>query len=159
MFEHIKENLQEIIEIAESCPERYRDTCFELLLQFLLSVQSAKFQYEHEMPTKVIKQGFVSTVERPLSLPELKDQINPKSAKEFVILCAHWLEQYQGKLDGYTSSDIVDCLKQLRYNLKNPYDAISKAKREGYLIDNRGTLLLSQKGIEFIKSKLEEGKK
>ncbi|HDG97159.1 MAG TPA: hypothetical protein ENG73_03145 [Desulfobacterales bacterium] len=36
MFEYVREKLQEIIEISESCPERYRDKCFELLLRALI---------------------------------------------------------------------------------------------------------------------------
>jgi hypothetical protein len=36
MFEEIKEEIQGIVKIAESCPEKFQISCFELLLQHAL---------------------------------------------------------------------------------------------------------------------------
>ncbi len=37
MFEELKNQLQEIIDVAELCPERYREKCFSILLEHWLS--------------------------------------------------------------------------------------------------------------------------
>jgi hypothetical protein len=39
MFERVKQNLKEVLEIAEKCPEPYRVKCFEVLLKTLASEQ------------------------------------------------------------------------------------------------------------------------
>lgn len=37
MFEELKKQLKEIVEIAESCPEPYKERCFSVLLEHFLS--------------------------------------------------------------------------------------------------------------------------
>ena len=37
MFKQIKEQLKEIAEIADGCPERYQERCFSILLEYYLS--------------------------------------------------------------------------------------------------------------------------
>lgn len=39
MFEQLKEQLKEIVEIADQCPDRYRERCFSILLEHFLASQ------------------------------------------------------------------------------------------------------------------------
>jgi len=39
VFEHVRERIKEILEIAETCPEKYQVKCFEVLLESLLTPQ------------------------------------------------------------------------------------------------------------------------
>jgi len=153
MFEQIKEKLQEIIEIAENCPEKYQDKCFEILLKALIAQTELQLS-----PTSLIKRPsspLVQSVSRPLTLPEFREKIKPKSGVEYVVLCGYWLENYAEKLDGFTSADIRECFKQLRYTIKNPSDAIYRANKRGFLMAKEENLyLLSQKGLQFVQKRL-----
>jgi len=40
MFEIAKQHLHDVIEIADKCPEKYQEKCFEVLLESLVSVKS-----------------------------------------------------------------------------------------------------------------------
>ena len=51
MYEQIKGELKQIVELVESVPERYRDKCFDLLLSNLLSGQEPS-KREKEDPSK-----------------------------------------------------------------------------------------------------------
>ncbi len=42
MFDKVKENLEKVIEIADSCPENYRVKCFEVLLEALVRGEPEK---------------------------------------------------------------------------------------------------------------------
>jgi hypothetical protein len=39
MFEQLKKQLKEIVEITEQCPEQYREKCFSILLEHFLAFQ------------------------------------------------------------------------------------------------------------------------
>lgn len=42
MFKKVKEHLKQVIEISNSCPETYRNKCFEVLLESLVRVEHEK---------------------------------------------------------------------------------------------------------------------
>jgi hypothetical protein len=52
MYEKIKGELKQIVELVESVPERYRDKCFDLLLSSLLSGQEPSAREKEDSSTK-----------------------------------------------------------------------------------------------------------
>lgn len=147
MEEEIDDELERIVEVAEKLPERYREKCFELLLRAFLKAKASGWKTrskEHEEGRK-----------RPLAIQEFANQFGASGGVDNAVLAAYWLEEHQGKGEGYESSEIVECFSELRLNYRNPHDPISKAKKKGYLMDHNSKLLLTQTGLSYARSKLE----
>lgn len=145
IYERIKGELTPILGVAESCPEPYRVTAFRVLLEEALRRIAA-----HEVPAAIaarIPNGPSAPGPRPTTLPELVKTTQARTGSDFVLVCGHWLETIGGKPEGFESADLLQAFATVRYGAKNPYDAISKAKRDGLLIDSHGTMRLSNTGI------------
>jgi hypothetical protein len=52
MFEKVKENLEQVIEISNKCPEPYRIECFRVLLEAIVSSEPEKAHAYAEVDTK-----------------------------------------------------------------------------------------------------------
>lgn len=145
IYERIKGELTPILGVAESCPEQYRVTAFRVLLEEALRRIAAP---QVAPPTMArLPPGASASGPRPTTLPELVKSTKATTGSDFVLVCGHWLETVGGKPDGFESADLLQAFATVRYGAKNPYDAISKAKRDGLLIENHGTMRLSNTGI------------
>lgn len=155
-LEGLKTKVGEIVEIAESCPERYRLKCFESLIDAMISAELVTPQALRE-PGGRTNEGVVNhrTADRRLTLGELKGKFAPKNRLEYVVMVGHWLEKYDGKMDGFSRADVRKYLKQLGCRFGNPSDVILKTLQKGYLMEQKkDSLLLSQTGIDLVVSRL-----
>lgn len=50
MFEQLKKQLKEIVEIADQCPEHYREKCFSILLEHFLASKEKQIEPKDETP-------------------------------------------------------------------------------------------------------------
>lgn len=145
IYERIKGELTPILGVTESCPEQYRVTAFRVLLEEAIRRIAAP-----DVSLSIAERltpGPSASGPRPTTLPELVKSTKATTGSDFVLVCGHWLETFGGKPDGFESADLLQAFGTVRYGAKNPYDAISKAKRDGLLIDNHGTMRLSNTGI------------
>ncbi len=149
--------MEEILSIVKLCPENLQEKCFELLVSHLLADLEASHR-SSKQPTPFKTPGVPASGEqlRQVTLPELRDRFQPKMAWEFVVLSGYWLEEYSGYKDGFTVEQVKACFRDLRFNPKNPSDALYKARTHGHIMETEGgQLLLSHKGIDYAKGKLE----
>lgn len=152
MYEGIESDLDAIAKIADKCPERYRVQAFDQLLRLHLSSRQPMSGIPRAPGAAT---GAEPSVTRLTTLPEFAQRIQPTPGIEHVIVAGYWLETYGGKKEGFTSSDLLECFRQMRYNPTNPHDPISRARRSGLLIDQDGVLLLSNTALQDIRTKLK----
>lgn len=101
-----------------------------------------------------------STTGKPLSIAEFKKIAKPESGTEHVACVAYYFEKHQN-LAEFGTKDLLGGLKDLKLNVKNPSDAIVKAKGAGYLMPGKtaGTLMLSSSGEKCVEDLIERAKK
>lgn len=91
------------------------------------------------------------------SIQEFAREIGPKSGPDFVVTVGYYLECYQGQA-AFTSSDVRDAFIALRYNHKNPSDAIGKAKAAGRIMDSndKNGFIVTRSGEEWIEERSKQ---
>jgi hypothetical protein len=154
LLDGLKVRIKEVVDIAENCPEPYRQKCFEVLLKSLVSAEISVGEGTGQTQVSLKAKEVDRARTRRLSLGELKGDFGPKSGTEYVVMCGHWLEQYEQKAEGFSRSDIKECFRQLRCHFRNPSDFVAKALTQGLLIEDKRKLLLSQTGIDLVASRL-----
>jgi len=150
-----KESIPEIVSISESCPEPYKVKCFEVLLEKVIEDSNFTLQplpISSAMTPELTK---TPTEGRRLTLPELRDKFKPEATYiDCTVLSAYWLEKYSGKVEGFSRQDLTNTIKSLRVSFANLSDCVSKVKDQGYLVEDKGLMLLSQKGLDYATAKL-----
>ena len=93
---------------------------------------------------------------KPLSLVEHVRALSAKDGTEYAIAVAHYLENTEGKAEGFKTQDIYAAYKKVKFAHSNPPQTVVNAKKKGYLMDGPtdGTLQLTQTALEWIENRL-----
>lgn len=95
---------------------------------------------------------------KPLSLKEFTASIEAKSGKEAALAIVYFAEKHEGKPQIETSEVKSRLKKTLKLSLKNPADAITKARTDKWLMDgdDPGTVRSTSTGDKWIEERLKE---
>jgi hypothetical protein len=93
---------------------------------------------------------------KSMSMPEHVRALDPKSGTQYVIAVGDFLEKFGDKSNGFKTRDIADGFHTVRYKHSNTAEAVSQAKRQGFLMDGResGTLVLTRSAEAWVNGQL-----
>lgn len=104
-------------------------------------------------PSGVPSNSQLTSDKKPLSIGEFVKKLGPQSGPEYVITIGYFLEKFENK-ESFTSADIREGFKKIKFNHPNPADAIGKAKATGRLMDRDDGFMLTRTAEDWIESKL-----
>src|SRR6266850_2249873 len=110
----------------------------------------------HSIPAPSSNSERVDAKSKPTSVAEFKRHSKPQSASDFVACAAYFLEKRQN-ISEFTSKQLHQCLKDMKLDVKNPSDALAKARNAGYLMAGRtkGHFMLTDTGEQHVDGLIE----
>lgn len=92
---------------------------------------------------------------KKISLQEFLRKVNPETGPKGALTICYFFEKNEGQEEVKTSN-ITGNFKKIRKPFKNPWDAISKAKDQGLLMDGNSPkhVLVTQTGEEWVENRL-----
>ena len=94
---------------------------------------------------------------KPESLVEFVQRVLPNGGAEYATTVGYFLEVYRAQSGGFSTADIREGFGAVHYKHSNPSMALKRAAKHGLLMDGdrAGTKQLTQKGMEWVRSRAE----
>jgi hypothetical protein len=163
MSEHeqcLGEALREAVSIVSRIEERYRDTAFPIILQFIIKeAVSTHIQHTSEQHTSK------SRLSSRMSVNEFFLKAAPDSHPERLVCAAYYL-LHAGKAEQFTMANILDTYTKLRQTKPgNPADVINKCIRKAHITDGPAPVngqkswVITPEGEKYVEEELLSGNK
>lgn len=121
---------------------------------------------EHEerissLESLIEDEGPEAVREKPLSLPEFKQDYSPSIHREKAVMIGYFLEKHRGK-ENFLVSDTKDGFKKCKYKLPaNLSDVLSDASKQGHLMEvgeegGKKLWMLTETGENFVEEELRD---